>query len=407
MSQEVRAMSWKETGPMDEKVRFIADVLSGELSFTEACRRRGISRKTGYKLWQRYRGEGHDGLQERSRAPLHHPNAVDAQVLARVLAARRRHPSWGARNLIDWLARQEPQQRWPAPSTVGEILWRHGLIQSRRRRRRSPAYAAPLVQPDRPNALWCADFKGQWRLGDGTLCYPLTVSDSFSRSLLLCRGLPRTHAAAVRPWMERLFRERGLPLAIRTDNGAPFASVGLAGLSQLSAWWVRLGIWPERIAPGHPEQNGRHERLHRTLAAATVKPWAANLAAQQRRFERFCAEYNQERSHEALGRRTPAEVYERSSRPYPRRLPPLEYPSHYEVRHVKHSGEIAWRGQLIYVSQALAGEPVGLHLIEEARWALYYGMLKLGTLDTRVARDARIEPNTPPSSQKVLPMCPV
>jgi transposase InsO family protein len=389
-------MSWKETGPMDEKVRFIADVLSGELSFSEACARRGISRKTGYKLWQRYRAEGGDGLQERSRAPLHHPNAVDAAVIAALLAARRRHPSWGPRNLIDWLRRREPQRRWPAASTAGEILWRHGLVKPRRRRRRGPPYSGPLVHAERPNAVWCADFKGQWRLADGHLCYPLTVSDSCSRSLLLCRGLPGTHSAAVRLWMERLFRERGLPLAIRTDNGAPFASVGLGGLSRLSAWWVRLGIWPERIAPGHPEQNGRHERLHRTLAAATVQPLAADLAAQQRRFERFCAEYNQERSHEALGRRTPAEVYERSARPYPRRLPPLEYPARYAVRRVHaKNGYIKWHGTAIYVSEALCGEPIGLDQIDEARWRVYYGLLPLGTLDARArptGRRARIEP---------------
>jgi len=208
--------------------------------------------------------------------------------------------------------------------------------------------------------------------------------------------------------MERLFRERGLPLAIRTDNGSPFASVGLGGLSRLSVWWVRLGIWPERIAPGHPEQNGRHERLHRTLAAATVAPLAHDLAAQQRRFERFGAEYNQERSHQALGRRTPAEVYQCSRRPYPRRLPPVEYPHHYEVRRVHRAGDIRWHGRSLYVSEALGGEPVGLEQIDEACWRLYYGMLPLGIFDTRAARGARIEPITsieqPP---KVLPMCPV
>ncbi len=401
-------MSWKETCVMNEKVLFIADVQNEELTFSEACRRRGISRKTGYQLWQRYQAEGSSGLQPRSRAPLHHPNAVDEAVIAQLLAARRRHPSWGPRNLLDWLARREPQRLWPAASTVGEILARHGLIPPRRRRRRGPAYSQPLVQADRPNALWCADFKGQWRLGNGTWCYPLTVSDSYSRSLLLCRGLTSTHGAPVRAWMERLFRERGLPLAIRTDNGSPFASVGLGGLSRLSVWWVRLGIWPERIAPGHPEQNGRHERLHRTLAAATVAPLAHDLAAQQRRFERFGAEYNQERSHQALGRRTPAEVYQCSRRPYPRRLPPVEYPHHYEVRRVHRAGDIRWRGRSLYVSEALGGEAVGLEQIDEACWRLYYGMLPLGTFDTRAARGARIEPITRTEpSPKVLPMCPV
>jgi hypothetical protein len=263
------------------------------------------------------------------------------------------------------------------------------------------------VQATASNVLWCADFKGQWRLGDGSLCYPLTVTDSYSRSLLLCRGLSSTRGAPVRRWMERLFRERGLPLAIRTDNGAPFASVGLAGLSRLSAWWVRLGIWPERIAPGHPEQNGRHERMHRTLAAAAVRPVAADLQAQQRRFERFLAEYNDERPHEALGRRTPAELYQCSSRPYPRRLPPVQYPSQYVVRRVRHNGCMKWGGTELYVSEVLIGEPVGLLQIGTCQWQMYYGILPLGTLDTRAARGARIQPLEPKQPAKVSPMCPV
>jgi transposase InsO family protein len=395
MGQEVRAMGWKETCAVNERLLFVADVQGGELTFAQACQRRGISRKTGYKWWQRYCAEGPTALQERSRAPLHHPNAVDASVIAHLVAARRRHPSWGARNLIDWLARRMPGSRWPAASTVHEILVRQGLVGPRKRRRRSAPYSQPFVQADRPNALWCADFKGQFRLGDGTLCYPLTVSDSYSRSLLECRALTSTHAAPVRRVMERLFRERGLPLAIRTDNGTPFASVGLAGLSQLSAWWVRLGIWPERIAPGHPEQNGRHERLHRTLAAATAQPAAATLTAQQRRFERFGYEYNRERSHQALGRHTPAEFYQASSRPYPHRLPPLEYPSHYVIRCVRPNGQIKWQGADLYLSQVIAGQPVGLDAIDDGRWRLYYGMLPLATLDARTARGARIEPLNP------------
>lgn len=361
-------MSWKETCAMNEKLLFVADVQNEELSFTEACRRRGISRKTGYKLWERYRAHGHAGLQERSRAPLHHPNAVAQEVVATVLAARRRHPSWGPRNLRDWLVRRWPEGDWPAASTVGAILARHGLVHPRRRRRHSPPYSAPFVRVDAPNVLWCADFKGQWRLADGAPCYPLTVSDSFSRTLLLCRGLPSTHGDPVRRWMERLFRERGLPLAIRTDNGNPFASVGLGGLSRLSAWWLRLGIQPERIRPGHPEQNGRHERLHRTLAAATVQPLAAHLVAQQRRFDRFCADYNEQRSHEALGRRTPAEVYRASTRPYPARLPLIEYPTHYAVRQVRANGCIKWAGHELFVTEVLAGQPIGLLQIDETRW---------------------------------------
>ena len=385
-------MGWKETCPMTERMQFLADVQSGELSFSEACRRRGISRKTGYKLWKRFRSEGVAALAERSRAPIRHPHAVEAAVVAKLLAARQTHPYWGPRNLIDWLVRREPGSRWPAPSTVGELLKRNGLVQSRRRRRRSPPYSAPFVSADRPNALWSIDFKGQFRTQDQRYCYPLTVSDGFSRYLLLCRGLASTEGAPVRLWLERTFREYGLPVAIRSDNGAPFASVGLGGLTRLSAWWVRLGIVPERIAPGCPAQNGRHERMHRTLAEAVQRTPAASLAAQQLPLEHFRREYNEERSHQSLARRTPSELYRASARPYPRRLPPLEYPSRYSVRRVCHSGEFKWRGQFVYVSQVLTGEPIGLDPIADGRWCVYYGLLPLGTLDARSARAPRIEP---------------
>lgn len=388
-------MGWKETCPMTERMQFLIDVQGGELSFSEACRRRGISRKTGYKLWHRFQSEGEAGLAERSRAPLRHPNAVEAAVVAKLLAARQRHPDWGPRNLIDWLERREPGSHWPAPSTVGELLKRAGLVAPRRRRRRSPPYSRPFVAADRPNALWSIDFKGQFRLGDGNYCYPLTVSDNFSRYLLVCRGLSSTEGAPVRVWLERAFREYGLPVAIRSDNGAPFASVGLGGLSRLSAWWVRLGIVPERIAPGRPDQNGRHERMHRTLAAAVERAPAASLGAQQPRLERFRREYNEERSHQSLARRTPAELHRGSTRPYPSRLPPVDYPRHYSVRRVCHSGEFKWNGQFVYVSQVLAGEPVGLEPIGDGQWCVHYGLLPLGTLDTRSARASRIEPLRP------------
>jgi transposase InsO family protein len=385
-------MGWKETCPVTERMQFLTDVQSGELSFSEACRRRGISRKTGYKLWTRFQHEGAGALTERSRAPLRHPHAVEAAVVAKLIAARQGHPYWGPRNLIDWLERREPGSRWPAPSTVGELLKRAGLVASRRRRRHSAPYSQPFVAADRPNALWSIDFKGQFRLGDQRYCYPLTVSDGFSRYLLLCRGLSSTKGMPVRRWLERAFCQYGLPVAIRSDNGAPFASVGLGGLTRLSAWWVRLGIVPERIAPGCPAQNGRHERMHRTLAEAIERTPAANLAAEQPCLERFRREYNEERSHQSLARRTPAELYRASTRPYPSRLPPIEYPQRYSVRRVCHSGEFKWNGQFVYVSQVLAGEPVGLEPIGDGQWCVYYGLLPLGTLDARSARAPRIEP---------------
>jgi transposase InsO family protein len=377
---------------MTERMQFLADVQSGELSFSEACRRRGISRKTGYKLWKRFQREGVAALAERSRAPVRHPHAVEAAVVAKLLSARQAHPYWGPRNLIDWLVRREPGSRWPAPSTVGELLKRNGLVQSRRRRRHSPPYSTPFVSADRPNALWSIDFKGQFRTQDQRYCYPLTVSDGYSRYLLLCRGLASTAGAPVRVWLERTFREYGLPVAIRSDNGAPFASVGLGGLTHLSAWWVRLGIVPERIAPGCPAQNGRHERMHRTLAEAVERAPAASLATQHPRLEGFRREYNEERSHQSLARRTPAELYRASARPYPARLPPVEYPRRYSVRRVCHSGEFKWRGQFVYVSQVLSGEPIGLDPISDGCWCVYYGLLPLGRLDARSARAPRIEP---------------
>jgi len=384
-------MTWKETCPMDERVRFVGDVLKGERSMSEVCALYGISRKTGYKWLGRYEAAGASGLQERSHAPLHQPHAVDQVMVQRLLMARRQHPSWGPRKLLVWLQRRDtkPDTHWPAASTVGEILTRHGLVTARKRTRRAPGHSSALGNPDTPNALWCTDFKGQFRTGDTRYCYPLTLTDAHSRYLLLCRGVLRPDTESVWSWFEHAFREYGLPLAIRSDNGPPFASTGLGGLSRLSVWWIKLGILPERITPGCPQQNGRHERMHRTLKRECTQPAAASLRAQQRAFNRFVAEYNDERPHEALAQRPPASVYVPSTRAYPRKVPPMCYPDSYTVRHPCHSGQIKWHGQFVYVSQLLVGEPVGLYQIDEHTWRVYFGMLLLGLLDTRTCR---IEP---------------
>jgi transposase InsO family protein len=373
---------------MDERVKFVAAVLAGDRDFAEVCRLFGISRRTGYKWWSRYRGEGAAGLVDRSRSPWRHANQTPQAVEARLVAEKKRRRKWGPKKLVAYLRRIEPETRWPAPSTAARLLDRRRLVTRRRRRSKSPPYAEPMTGATRPNAVWSADFKGQFPVG-GPWCYPLTVSDGFSRYLLVCRGLPDTSALGVRPWFEAAFREVGLPLAIRTDSGPPFGSVGLGGLTRLTAWWVRLGICPERIDPGHPEQNGRHERMHRTLKEETASPPRDTWEAQQRAFDRFRVEYNDERPHEALRMRTPADVYQPSERPYPERLPELEYPAGFAVRQVRRSGEIKWRGGLVYASQTLTGEPLGLWQIDNDRWEVYFGFLRVGVLDGRAGRIER------------------
>ena len=376
-------MPWKETCAMDQRVQFVGDWLSGEYTKSELCRYYGISRVTGDKWIARYTRLGIEGLQEQSRAPTHHPNAITAEVCAQIVECKLEHPSFGAQKVIDRLRQEAPKVRWPAVSTAGEILKRAGLVRARRARRRIPAHSQPLSHCQEANAVWSADFKGDFVLGDGQRCYPLTISDNHSRYLLHCRALARPTHAATQPWFVWVFREYGLPDAIRTDNGAPFVSQALGGLSRLSAWWVRLGIRPERIAPGRPDQNGRHERMHRSLKAAVVVPPAATLSAQQRRFNAFVHEYNTERSHQALGRRTPEAVYTASGVPYPLKLPPVVYPDGVTVRCVRHNGQIKWKGHLLYVSDVLAQQPVGLLEIDEGLWELRYSFHLLGLLDER------------------------
>lgn len=379
-------MPWKETCAMDQRVRFIGDWLRGEFSKSDLCEFYGISRPTGDKWIERYRGCGVAGLKELSRAAKHHPNATDPALLQRIVEYKLRHQRFGPKKVMDGLRREEPAVAWPADSTAGEILKRAGLVGARRRRRRVPPHGAPLAHCEGANAVWSADFKGDFALGDGRRCYPLTMTDNFSRYLLQCQALARPTWAEVQPWFEWVFREYGLPQAIRTDNGTPFASLAVGGLSRLSAWWIRLGIRPERIEPGRPDQNGRHERMHRTLKEATATPPAATLAAQQRRFHAFVSEYNGERSHEALERRTPREVYTASPRPYPAKLSPIEYGTEVTVRKVRQNGEIKWKGHLIYVSDILAKEPIGMNQIDEFRWELRYRFHLLGVLDERTQK---------------------
>lgn len=376
-------MPWKETSVMDQRIQFIGDWLSERYSKTDLCTYYGISRPTGDKWIKRYKQFGLDGLKELSRAAKYHPNAVAAELRERIIQYKLHHQHFGPKKVMDGLRREDPGVSWPADSTAGEILKRASLVSKRRRRRRVPAHSSPLAHCKSANTVWSADFKGDFKLGNGRRCYPLTISDNFSRYLLQCRGLERPTFAEVRPWFEWVFREYGLPEAIRTDNGTPFASLAVGGLSRLSVWWIQLGIRPERIMPGRPDQNGRHERMHKTLKAATVVPPAKTLQDQQRRFDKFVEEYNQERSHESLKRRTPSEFFMASTKSYPAKLAKVEYEPGTTVRKVRHNGEIKWKGSLIYVSEVLAKEPLGLNQIDEFHWEIRYGFHLLGILDER------------------------
>jgi putative transposase len=383
-------MPWREVCPMDEKLRFVAAVLSDEQSVTELCASFRISRKTGYKWLTRYQEQGPEGLQDQSRAPHRVPWAISASQAEAILALRDMHPSWGPKKLRAKLLERMPEQGWPATSTMGELLRRNGLTQMRKRRRRAVPNASPLSVASGANDVWSIDFKGWFRTGDQRRCDPLTISDGFSRYLLCVRALEHPDYAGCRAQLERVFAEYGLPRVIRSDNGAPFASLGAGGLSRLGVWWVKLGIAPERIEPGKPEQNGRHERMHKTLKAETATPPAASLAEQQRRFDRFRHEFNHERPHEALGQTPPAQHYSLSPRPYRTRLEDPAYPSDFQLRRVRSNGEIKWRGEKIFLSEPLIGEVVGVKETEKGDAQLYFGQIPLAIIDVLTLKPKRI-----------------
>lgn len=381
-------MPWSHLSPMDQKTQFIADYLRQSLAISELCDHYNISRKTAYKWINRYRASGPAALEDRSRKPHSCPHQTPAQLVEAILEARRLHPTWGAKKLLKILSNRSPDWPWPARATACDILSRHGLARKSRRRRLIAHPGKPTTLITAPNQVWSADFKGHFKTRDGRYCYPLTVSDNFTRYLLSCQALRSTSCAAARPVFRRLFQEFGLPTRIRTDNGVPFATVSLARLSSLSAWFVRLGILPELIEPGKPQQNGRHERMHRTLKAEATRPPGANLSTQQRTFNRFRREFNFERPHEAIELQTPASIYSASPRPYPERLPPLEYPAHFETRYVSKNGGIRWNCAWVNVSITCAAEYVGLEEIDNGIWNVYFGPLKLGRL---IERQMRIE----------------
>jgi transposase InsO family protein len=378
-----------------ERVRLVSLWETGKYTVTELAQELEVSRKTAHKWLGRFAQEGLAGLEERSRAPHRCPSATPPEVALAVVRAKQAHPTWGPAKLSP-CPDEAPEiaSNWPAASTRGRILGLHGLVTRRKRRRRTSPWFQPFLDADCPNAVWCADFKGWIRTGDRTRCDPLTVSDAYTRMLLCCEVLTKPDYAHVRPVFERVFREYGLPLAIRTDNGPPFASVGVGGLSPLSAWWVKLGIMPERIEPGHPEQNGRHERMHRTLKQDAFHPPAANPEAQQEQCDCFRSDYNTVRPHQALGQVPPARIYMPSPRPYPERLGDIQYPPLTEVRRVRSNGQIKWRGEFVFVSEALVGELVGITEDKDA-CLVSFGAIPLGRLYPHRSSLAPLSPSHP------------
>lgn len=376
-------MSWKTADAQQARILFIAEVERGEVDLVDLAESYGISRKTAYKWMARFKAGGWAGLEERSRAPRHHPNTLSKEVEKLVLECKGRWPKWGAPKLLVKLRAQLGAEQCPSESSISRILQRHGLVRSQGRRR-ARAQGTVLSGYESPNAVWCADFKGWFSTGDGVICTPLTISDGHSRYLLRCQGLSEgTGQMVVQPIFEIVMREFGMPEAIRTDNGTPFACVGLGGLTRLSIWWLKLGIGLERGRPGCPQDNGRHERMHRTLKAETAQPPKANMAAQQQAFDEFRSEYNEERPHEALGGKTPAEVYSPSPRNFPARLPEIVYLRGWEERQVRTAGQMKWKGKNVYITTALAGERIGLEPIEDGLWMVYFATQPLGLFDER------------------------
>jgi len=384
-------MPWKESSALEQRKQFLADCQLGEESIAELCRRHGISRETAYKWKKRFEIEGEAGLCERSRAPHRQWQAMLQEVAEQIVALRQQHPRWGPRKLRAYLERKAPEVKWPAPSSIGDLLKREGLVIARRKRLRTSPYTQPLAHAEGPNQVWCTDFKGWFQCGDGSRCDPLTNTDAFSRFLLRCRSVRKTDGPHTRSIFEGMFREYGLPAAIRSDNGPPFASKAPGGLTRLSMWWLRLGIRHERIEPGCPEQNGRHERMHLTLKLETATPPQANLRRQQEAFIRFEKEYNYERPHEALNNRTPAELYQRSEREYPSKLPPLEFPNGVHLRRISQQGSVKWNCERTFISAVFAREMVGLLEVDDEYFEVYYGPLLVGWLDGKMNQFERVD----------------
>jgi transposase InsO family protein len=375
-------LPWKVSHPMSERMDLVLRLEKGE-RMTEVCQELGISRKTGYKFWQRYQAQGARGLEDASRAPKRVARKTGAEVEQVLVDARKAHPSWGGRKLKAMLERNM-QTQLPSAGTIASVLKRHGLVAKRRQRRRPAPFAGSLTMATAPNQVWAVDYKGQFRLGNGEYCYPLTASDLCSRYLLATEALDGTDEGSAREVFEEIFREYGLPEVIRSDNGVPFASQGLGGLTRLSVWWKRLGIKHQRTKPAHPQENGCHERMHRTLKAETTRPARHNSLQQQERMDEFREEFNEERPHEALGMKRPTEVYRPSERRMPAQLAEVRYPLYDDVLEVGRGGHIRVpRGRSVFLAYSLAGQPVGVREQDDGRWLVAFMDLELGTFDAR------------------------
>lgn len=379
-------MPWLERSTMEERISFVLAFESGTYQMAELCRRYDISRQCGYKWWERYRRDGWEGLKEQSRAPRHCPHRVEAGVVEELLKERRRY-GYGGKKIIARLSQNQPAKIWPSPATADKYFRQNGLTEKRRSRRQGAPKNRPSLDPAGPNQIWTADFKGEFRLGNRRYCYPLTAVDSYSRYLLACRGLESTQGRTARAVFDGLFREYGLPAAILTDNGAPFGQACTLGrLSRLSVWWIKLGIAPLRIQPGHPEQNPRHERMHRDLKKETTRPPAVDLQRQQEKFDQFCRRYNEERPHEGIQMSRPNQLYQASERRYDGREVKLEYPGHYQVKRVRPKGSIKWRGEHLFISEVLSGEYVGFEAVDDGVWSVHLGTYLLGRFDEATRR---------------------
>jgi transposase InsO family protein len=393
-------MPWKECSVMDERLRFVARLLEGE-EMSALCREFGISRKTGYRIWGRYKDQGLEALTDRSRRPVRYGNQLPAQVETMIVACKRDKPHWGARKIRELLVRRLPHAvRVPANSTIHAVLDRHGLVR-RKGKHRGRAHGTPLSDGLKPNDLWCTDYKGEFLLGNKKYCYPLTVTDHASRYLLLCEALESTREELAFQAFERLFKERGLPAAMRSDNGVPFASAhALFNLSRLSVWWLRLGIAIERIKPGHPQQNGRHERMHLTLKKETTRPPGMNSLQQQATFDGWVQEFNYERPHEALAMKCPADLYAPASRQY-HGLPDLEYPLHDREAVVTHCGRLCLHRKKINISKVFAGQKLGIREVDDAIWLVSFMHYDLGYVDLE---EKTLQPIDNPFNKILLPM---
>ena len=379
-------MPWKESRIVDQRLQFLSSYQQKEMSLSDLCREFGVSRPTGYRWINRYKEVGPEGLLDRSRKPHGCSHATSEATENAILALRSKHPSWGARKLKARLEKVQPRVNWPAPSTFGNILHRAGLTNPKQKKRRTTPCSEPFSEVNAPNQLWCMDFKGYFSTGDGTRCDPLTITDAHSRYLIRCQTVSRMDLSQVVAVCEAAMREYGMPARIRTDNGAPFAGTGLLGLSKLSLSWTKMGIVHERIQPGRPQQNGRHERMHRTLKEDTTKPPALTLRLQQKKFDRFRQIFNHERPHEGLNNETPASLYQRSSIMFPRVLTPFTYPRGFQTRRVNTSGDISWHKDRVFISQVFSFEDLGFEEMDEEIFRVYFREIELGELDVTELR---------------------